>query len=177
MFQRPGRVALLAGGLALALGAAVLAKDESALPAAVKRLLDCRLVAADPARLACYDAAAVELAGLLTKGEIVAVDKDQVRKVRRQAFGFKLPSLNILERSDKPEEIEQIFATVTEAHQRADQTWVVTLDDGAVWSQVDREKLSKYPRKGSKAEVRRASLGTYFLRLDGQTAIRAKRVE
>ena len=66
---------------------------------------------------------------------------------------------------------------MTEAHQRADQTWVVTLDDGAVWSQVDREKLSKYPRKGSKAEVRRASLGTYFLRLDGQTAIRAKRVE
>ena len=59
-------------------------------------------------------------------GNIVAVDKEQVRTVRRQAFGFTLPSLGLLDRSDKPEELEQITATVAEARQRGDGTWVLT---------------------------------------------------
>ena len=105
------------------------------------------------------------------------VDREQVRTVRRQAFGFKLPGLGLLDRGDKPDEIEQITATVAQARQRSDETWVITLEDGAVWAQADQEKLSKYPRKGSKAEIRKASMGTYFINLDGQRAIRAKRVE
>ena len=178
MSRRFSHLLLLGGGLALALGAAVVAKGDSAqLPGAVQRLLACHAIAADPPRLACYDAAASELSSLLTKGDIVAVDKEQVRTVRRQAFGFTLPSLGLLDRSDKPEELEQITATVAEARQRGDGTWVLTLDDGAVWAQIDREDLSKYPRNGSKAEIRKASMGSYFINLDGQRAIRAKRVE
>ena len=178
MSRRFLHVGLLGAGLALILGAAVVAKGDSAqLPGAVKRLLECHAITADSARLACYDAAASELSNLLTKGEIVAVDREQVRTVRRQAFGFTLPSLGLLDRSDKPEEIEQITAVVAEARRRADGTWVLTLEDGAVWAQIDREDLSKYPRKGSKAEIRKAAMGSFFINLDGQRAIRAKRVE
>lgn len=178
MSRRYSRVALLAGGFAVSLAAVVVARGDSAqLPGAVKRLLECHAIAADPARLACYDAAANELSNLLTKGEIVAVDREQVRKVRRQAFGFTLPSLSLLDRSDKPDEIEQVTAVVANARQRADGNWILTLEDGAVWIQIERGELSKYPHKGSKAEIRKAAMGSFFINLDGQRAIRAKRVE
>jgi hypothetical protein len=161
--------------LALAAGAALAA--DPGLPAGIKRLLDCRKVAGDPARLACYDAAVDELTGQIDKGEVVAVDKQQAREVRRQAFGFRMPSISLFERGEKPEEIDRLAATVATAYQLGDGKWVLELEDGAVWRQVDAEKLTKYPKKGSKVEIRKASMGTYFINVEGQHAIRAQRTK
>jgi hypothetical protein len=174
--RRPfSAVAAAAAVLALAAGAALAA--DPALPAGIKRLLDCRKVAGDGPRLACYDAAVDELTGQIDKGEVVAVDRAQAREVRRQAFGFRMPSISLFERGDKPEEIDRLAATVTTAYQRGDGKWVLELDDGAVWNQIDSERLTRSPRKGSKVEIRKASLGTFFINVDGQRAIRAQRVK
>ena len=182
--KRPGILAAVALGM-VAIGAvAALAEGEvPGLPPALKKLLDCRGIAADPQRLACYDAAAAELSGLLTRRDIVAVDQQQVQKVRRQAFGLKLPTLSLFDRGGggdgaaKPEELSEIAATVADARQRADGTWVLELDDGATWAQVDQEHLPRSPHKGSTVKIRKAAMATYFLNVDGQRAIRAKRVE
>src|SRR5207248_2703996 len=93
------RALAIGTGLAvLALGVAAAQTAASPLPAALQKLLDCHAVAADAARLACYDASVTELGRLISSGEIVVVDHERVAKVKRQAFGFSLPSLSLFER-------------------------------------------------------------------------------
>ena len=53
--------------------------------------------------------------------------------------------------------------------------WAMELDSGAVWRQTDGNKLSRRPKPGSTVEIRSAALGSYFMNVDGQTAIRVKR--
>jgi len=169
----------LGAGLAvLALGAAVAQTTTSALPGAVQRLLECRGQTPDAARLACYDAAVAELSRVISSGDVVVVDHERVAKVKRQAFGFSLPSLNLFERGGEKGggELQQISGVVAEAHLRGDRKWIITLEDGAVWEQTDDERLNREPRKGSKAEVRKAALGSFFMNIDGQRALRVQRV-
>lgn len=158
------------------LGAALAETAAAQLPAAVQRILDCR-TQPDPARLACYDAAVGEFARLIGTGELVVVDHERIAKVKRQAFGFSLPSLNLFERSEKPVELEQISGTVARAHRRAAGAWVIELDDGAVWEQVDALNPPREPRAGSKVEVRKAAMGSFFMNIDGQRAIRVQRMK
>jgi hypothetical protein len=168
-------VAAVAG--VLVVGAALAETAASPLPAAVQRLLDCRATGADAARLSCYDAAVSDLGRLISSGDLVVVDHERVVAVKRQAFGFALPSLSLFERSDKAVELHQIAGTVARATQQSDGKWLIELEDGGVWQQTDNERLSRYPHKGSKAEIRKKSLGSYFLNLDGQRALRMRRVQ
>ncbi|MDB5423676.1 MAG: hypothetical protein JWQ29_1092 [Phenylobacterium sp.] len=164
--------------LCAAIGASALAQSKVAdAPAALRRLIDCRKLTEEHARVVCYDAGVDAVVASLTSGDIVAVDKEQVTKVKRQAFGFSLPSLSLFDRADKPAPLENLSATVAHAYQRGDGAWVLELEDGAVWAQTDQEQLTRYPKKGSKAEIRKAAMGTFFINLDGQRAIRAKRVQ
>jgi hypothetical protein len=173
---RLGAGVIAAAGV-LAVGAALAQGGAAALPAGLQRLLDCRSVSADSARLACYDAAVSELGRLLASGQIVAVDQEQVVKVRRQAFGFSLPSLSLFDRSDKPEELDRVSAVVDRAYHSGDGAWVIELEGGGVWRQIDSEPLGRAPRKGSKVDIRKAAMGSFFMNIDGQRAIRTKRVE
>jgi hypothetical protein len=146
------------------------------LPAVLQRVLDCRKLTDDSRRLACYDAAVGEIAQSLTKGEIVAVDHEQIATVRRQAFGFSLPSLTLFDRNEKAPE-ERLALNVTSAREQPDGKWLLVLEGGATWVQTDQQRLTRYPKKGSKVEIRKAALGTYFMNIDGQRAIRVRRVE
>ena len=55
--------------------------------AVVQSLTDCRKIPAADARLACYDKAADAFDQAQAQGQVVVVDREQVRTVRRQAFG------------------------------------------------------------------------------------------
>ena len=140
-------------------------------------LLDCKAKTDAAERLACYDTVVGALAGAEQKGDIVVVDRDQAKAVRRQAFGFNLPSLSMFEKSEKPEEVDNLASVATRAYRGGDGKWVFELQDGAVWAQTDNETLGRQPREGSKVEIRKASMGSYFLNSDGQRAIRARRVK
>lgn len=166
--------AILASGL-MAVGA-MAATASSPLPAAVQRLLDCRATSADAARLACYDQAVGELGRLLASGEIVVVDKERVATVKRQAFGFSLPSLNLFERGDKPQDLAEVTATATRVHRKLDGRWSVELDDGAIWEQTDDEKLVRVPHVGSKVVIKKAALGSFLMKIDNEWSVRAQRV-
>jgi hypothetical protein len=163
---------------ALALGAAAVAETTgSGLPGAVQRLLDCRKATPDAQRLACYDQVVDELGRLIASGEIVVVDHERVAKVKRQAFGFSLPSLSAFEHGDKPAELDRVASLAVSAYQKADGKWVIELDDGAVWAQTDTDRLPAGAHKGSKVEIRKAALGSYFMNVDGQRALRVQRVK
>lgn len=146
--------------------------------AAIQKLTECRAVADPAARLACYDTAAAELDQAESKGEIVVIEKEQMKAVRRQAFGFSLPSLNLFDRSEKSANeppLDRIVASVRRAYRNNGGKWVLELEDGAVWVQTDTELLPRGAKTGSSIEIRQAALGSFLANIDKQRAIRVTR--
>lgn len=143
--------------------------------AVLQGLLDCRTRADNADRLACYDAAASAMDKAEAKGDIVVVDREQARAVRRQAFGFTLPSLSLFERGEKPEQIDRVSGVISVARPDPNGKWVLRLEDGAVWRQIDGESPNRDPKTGMKVEIRSASMGSYLLSVDGQRSFRAHR--
>ena len=167
---------------AWALAALLLASGASAAPPAapgrapaVQSVLDCRKIEDSAGRLACFDSAVAAMARAETTGDLVTVDRAQRRAARHQAFGLSLPSLAFLDRGERPEEVNRITAKVAAASRNPYGKWIVKLDDGAVWRQIDDNEVDRPPHPGSTAEIRRASLGSYTMKLDGQFAIRVHR--
>jgi hypothetical protein len=174
--SRRDLAALLAPIMAAACGASgVQAAPPPAAPA-VQAVIDCARIAESERRLACYDAAVAAMAKAETNGDLVTLDREQRRAARRQAFGLSLPSLAFLERGEKPEEIDNITTKVTAASRAADGKWVITVEDAAVWRQIDDYELPRGAHAGSAVRIRKAALGSFFMNVDGQQAIRVHRV-
>jgi hypothetical protein len=166
--------ALLACAAAVPGAAAQPRSDDRA--ALVQKLADCRKTTDDGARLSCYDAAVAALEQAQAKGEIVVVDREQARTVRRQAFGFSLPSLSMLERGDEKDPVDQVSAKIASARQDASGKWTLRLEDGAVWQQIDVGGLTLAPKAGDTVTIRRASLGSFLASVEGRRALRVRRV-
>jgi hypothetical protein len=179
LFTRPSMAALLTAGLVAMAGGVspgwAQSPAASARAPALQSLLDCRAVAGDAQRLACFDKAAAGFGQAEAKGEVVVVDRDQVRQASRQSFGFNFRMPEVFTRGEKQEDLDRISAVAARAYQGGDGKWTVELEDGAVWRQIDSEKVSRAPRKGSKVEIRKAAMGSFFMNLDGQRAVRAQR--
>ncbi|HEX4198436.1 MAG TPA: hypothetical protein VHZ26_13450 [Caulobacteraceae bacterium] len=141
-----------------------------------KALTDCRAIADGPARLDCYDKAAAALDKAEATGEVVVVDRAQARAARRQAFGFSLSALSIFDRAvSTKDEVNVLNTTAAEAYRNGDGKWIVVLDDGARWRQIDDADLSRPPHQGSAIKIRHASLGSFVMNIDGQPYIRVHR--
>jgi hypothetical protein len=170
-------------GIALAAGAAVLmiagggqaADAPKARAAQLQAVVDCRKETDPTQRLACYDAATASLDAAEKAGEVVVVDRAQVREARRAAFGFDFRMPAFMTAGEQPEEIDRITATVDSARQGADGKWIIKLTDGALWRQIDTKRMFKDPRHGSTVEIRTATMGSFFMKVDGQPQIRVHR--
>jgi len=168
-------------GLALVVGMGLagtsygVERVASAVSPVIQAVLDCRKAAAAEARLACYDAAVSKLAQAVGDGDLVSFDREQRREVRRQAFGFNLPSLSVVERGERPEEMGVLTATVRSASRNSEGRWVIVLDGGQVWRQTDSIALARPPRPGSAVVIQKAALGSFMISVDGHPGFRARR--
>ena len=171
------RLCALSAGLAFVTAAAANAKPPAhpiATPQVVQALADCRGVADPAARLQCFDTAAAALQTAQTRGDVVVVDREQVRTVRRQAFGLAMPSLNLFPHT-KDETPDRVTLALARAFQGGDGRWRMVSEEGAEWSQSESEPLFASPHAGSHVEVRRGALNGYFCKVDGQSAFRCRR--
>jgi hypothetical protein len=171
----------------LLLAAPAFAADQPAPPppppAVVQKLLDCRSLADAAQRLACLDAGVAALAGAVESRDVVVADKEQVRKARRSLFGITLPSFNLFgagkdeaEDTDEQGALKQIEATITSARPGPSGNWRFVLDDESRWVQTDGRTFARDPRTGMTIRIRRAAAGTFFANVDGQVAVRVRRV-
>ena len=175
------------GGAVLLISAMIVGPAAAASPPAglaagtraqvLQSLSDCRKLTDNAARLACYDTAAAGLEQAEAKGDIVVVDREQARNVRRQAFGFALPSLAMFEKGEKQEDIDNTTGTVAAARQNAARRWVIKLEDGATWTQVDATEMFADPKPGDPVRIKKASLGSYMMIVGKNGAVRAHREE
>jgi hypothetical protein len=151
------------------------AAKSVALAPAVQAVVDCRVLVADSQRLACFDKAVGAMTAAETSGDLVTIDREQRRAVRRQAFGLALPSLTLFDRGEKPEEVDRLAVTVSSAARNARGQWFIKLEDGALWRQTDDAEIYPAPKTGSKALIRKGALGSFFMSIDGQPSIRVHR--
>lgn len=142
---------------------------------ALQHLIDCRKIADGAQRLACFDEAAAAIDQAEAKGDIVVVDREQARKVRRQAFGFTLPSISLFERGEKPEEIATLEGKITAVRQISPGKWTIRLEDGGTWTQIDTNEVPNDPKVGDTVTIRRAAMGSYIMSLGHHAAIRVHR--
>lgn len=142
---------------------------------ALRPMLACRAIAADAERLACFDRAAKELEDAAAKHDVLVMDSRSITRARRSLFGFGMPSLDIFTGSKADEQIEnEISSTVRTAQRDADGNWIITIEDGAVWHQTGGT-IGGAVRNGDAIVIRRAALGSYFLRVGNRPGVKARR--
>jgi len=144
-------------------------------PQTLDRLLSCRLLASDAARLSCYDAAVSAFEVAQQQGEVVVVDRAQVSEARRQLFGFALPRVTLFEQDGRTAPVDAIETTLVRATQTGEGRWVFTLEDESVWRQIDSERVNFRNRPGAAVRVRTAALGSYLMTIEGSRAVRVRR--
>lgn len=169
------------GLLALALASPLVADRPKAQPAAPPKvfsdLLECRKLADPQVRLGCYDATTAILADAAEKREIVLADRAEVEKTRKGLFGFALPISPILGDDGEQAETKRLETTVVSARRSRDGGWIIVLAGVGAWEQVDSKALPLSPRSGQKAVVTKGLLGSYFVSVDGQSALKMRRIQ
>jgi hypothetical protein len=171
--KRP--IALIAAAISLT-ALPALAEDVS-----TSDVYACKEIAADADRLACYDAAVGRLKAAEDAGEVKTFTRKEVEDVKRDSFGFAIPSLPKLAFGGKDEsgkakadELKEVTFSIKSIGGKRG-ALIITLENGQVWHQIDDKSVN--PRDQKEARIYQASLGSYKMKLDGGLAFRAKRVK
>lgn len=161
-------------------------KPPAPPPAVVQKLLECRSITDTAQRLACLDSGVAALADAVEKRDVVVADREQVKKARRSLFGIALPSFNLFgggkdddagkDDTDELGALKEIEATLKGARQGPGRNWRFVLDDGSVWVQTDGRVMPRDPRAGMPIRIRRAAVGSFLANVDGQIAVRVRRL-
>lgn len=159
----------------LIVGFAVLASPALADDSAMAGVIACKALTDPLERVACYDAAVAKFEAAQSAGEVTVVTRADVEKVRRESFGFQIPSLPSFgpRAAGQPEaKLDRVTEPVKSVSESAGKLRVV-LANGQVWVQTD-DKSPRVRSPGS-AEIFEAALGSYKMKLDGGLAFRVKR--
>lgn len=181
--------ALIVGTLALTLSLPAFTEDTS--PISTDAVYACAALSDDGARLACYDDAVGRLKAAEESGEVTTITKAEVEAVERDAFGFSMPSLPKLTMPrfgrgqaetepgrDADNQLQRITVAITDVKSSKHRGLTVSLENGQVWQQSDTRSVYYSSKKGAKeAEIRRAAMGSFVMKLDGGTAFRVKRLK
>ena len=147
----------------------------AAQEATLENVVACKAIEAPLERVACYDEAVGRLEAAESAGEVTVVTRADVEKVRRESFGFSIPSLPSFGGLRGPDADEDL-SRVTEAVQSVSGSAPnlrVKLATGQVWVQIDDKRVrAKSPKS---AEIYEAALGSYKMKLDGGLAFRVRR--
>jgi hypothetical protein len=138
-------------------------------------LKSCQAVTEETARLACFDSAVASMVAATEAGDVQIVDREDVRQTKRRLFGFSLPKIGLFGGDD--EEGELLETTITSVRYMGRRGVRFTTEEGATW------EISSIPRRLSRIEVgdpvvfKKASLGSFFVRIDGQMGVKGSRVQ
>jgi hypothetical protein len=176
-------IGVLGSAVLLASTSPLMAADKSERPRAeiFQRLVDCRQIADENARLACYDQQVATLELAEQRKEIFLVDKKQVQKTRRTLFGLPIPNLGLFGGGDKDDDtgqegqLSEIEAVVKSASTNGG-GWLITIDEGSAWQQIDSTPLALAPKPGMPVLIKRGALGSYKMSIRKQPPIKVKRI-
>ncbi|MEO0550069.1 MAG: hypothetical protein AAFZ91_09115 [Pseudomonadota bacterium] len=161
------------------------AQDDTASTTDVYACVD---IADDLERLACYDNAVGRLKVAEETGEVTTISRAEIEEVQRDSFGFSIPSLPKIAmprfggnsddgEKEAVEEFNSITAAVTRVRKDSRGKLIIDLDNGQQWKQSDSRRVYLSGGEADSAEVKKAALGSFRMKLDGGTAFRVDRVK
>jgi len=148
---------------------------------------DCRVLADDARRLACFDAV---FPLRLAVGQPVAAPANPGAVTQAPAsnpapsptagpdpqFGFSMAQQRAAAGAAAPARAEErISARVTQLQRGSDGRFVVVLDNAQVWQQADSD-WSVPPKLDERVTVRRGTLGSYMLETADKVTTRVRRL-
>ena len=128
----------------------------------------CAEITGNDERLACYDAAVGRLKA--------AEDAGEVTTVKRETFGFSMPSLRSFgfkNDDGSQEKFDEVTLPVKSVSRDAAGKLRITLQGGQVWVQNDGMRIR--PKNPSEARIYAAALGSYKMKLDDGRTFRVRR--
>lgn len=161
---------------------AIGAVPPAAVPVAkpVTALQACRALPDAAARLSCYDRAVDALNAATASGDVVVVERTEVRKARKGLFGFTLPRIGFLTgRPDNAEDTadaKELNTVVTASRSIGNGKWRFTVEGGALWETVEASSAFSDPLPGRKVLIERGSLGAFFATVERGRRVQAKRI-
>lgn len=166
------------GVIALTAAMPAVAQDESGdpPPEIFAKVLECRALASDAARLACFDGAVADMETARQNEDLIVASREEVREARRGLFGLSLPKIRLFGGGDDDDdkvEIKSIQSTI-QSYSRGRSGYVFVLEDGAVWYQTEGDYINR-PENGEPIEIERGAFGSFFARVDGGKSVRVKR--
>lgn len=135
------------------------------------------------ARLACYDAAVGAIVTAEEQGDLRVVDREMVRETRRSLFGFSLPDFGIFGGDDEgnegqKEEFDTLATTVTSVRYLTPRSFVFRIAEGdALWQVEDAPRRLLTVEEGDAVEIEKGALSSYFIRFNGASGVKGRRIE
>lgn len=172
--------------------AAIAVLATAALPAFAQqaplgKVYACADIADSAQRLACYDSAIAGLRQAENSGGLAVVNREQIEQAEKEAFGLATPSLSALAESartapatpaaEKPKALERVTFPVKSVAKGPDGKYRFVMENGQEWRQIDSIKLPAIGKGPWQAEIRKAAIGSFLLKLDDRTAVRVRRWE
>lgn len=136
-------------------------------------LYACAQITAPSERLACYDSAVGAIKAKEATQEIVTFDAPKVREMRREAFGFNLPSLpklalpKLSRDNSKEEDLErQTMQLERLGRSGGFSTFVMT--NGQVWANLENTEVVLPGKLPLNVSIRSASFNSFILSIEGR---------
>jgi len=160
----------------LAFASPIAAQDGTGEKDLLAELQACRSIAVPAERLACFDRASATLVEARDSGEVRLVDREEIQQTQRGLFGFTLPKLDIFG-SGNDDEIDMLESTITGVSRYGRNGYRIKIEEGSVWQIDSAPSRLRMPRPGDEIVLKKASLGSFFIRIAGQIGVKGKRVE
>ena len=170
-------ITILATGIA---SAGAMANEPK--PISTEAIYACAEISDNVERLACFDETVGTFQAAEKAGEVTTISRAEVEELEKESFGFSIPSLpkNVLPKfgnSDK-DQVEKVEFAVTKIQRVQNDKLRVTLENGQIWQQTDDRRITYSRKLGvESAEIKRAALGSFKMKLDGGRAFRARRIQ
>lgn len=167
------KMPLALGVLSLIVAAPAHSEESKRGAPYLDELRACQAIEDDSTRLACFDKSVNAIVAATQSGEVQVVEKEQIEQTRRGMFGFTLPKLGLF---GGKEDIELMQSTITGV-KGIRGGWIITIEEGSVWQMNNVPSRLVPPKVGNSVEFKKAALGSYFIRIEGQTGVKGRRIE
>ena len=168
---------LAAGSMMMIPATAIAADDKDSSADHLAALRACKAQADPAARLACYDAAAAEVIAATDGGQLKIIDQAEIRRTRRGLFGFSLPDLGLFGGGDDEPDMDMLETSITSVRYTGDDAFLFKTKEGATWQVLNAPSRLREVHSGDTVVFKKAAMGSYFIRIDGQLGVKGKRVE
>lgn len=169
--------ALLVAGSLMMPATAIAADDKDSATDHLASLRACKSQADPALRLACYDAASAEVIAAADGGQLKIVDQAEIRRTRRGLFGFSLPDLGLFGGGDDAPDMDMLETSISSVRYTNDDAFLFKTKEGATWQVLNAPSRLREVHSGDTVVFKKAAMGSYFIRIDGQMGVKGKRVE